>query len=397
MAPHDEPLIGYLLRTVQVGIHATWIAVVGLGCFLLLSSGDTVDRPLFLGVLAAALAGAAVVSVLPWERLLHSALGMPTLYAWSVLDIVLITLLLEASGGGNSVVFVMYALTTVFFSASYPRSAQVGLLVFTLICYLIGSTVGDWHVNTAGLVLRFSILAALGYIVSYLSRELIQQNALLADQIKEHERTTARLSEAQRLARLGSWRWAPEQRELTVSPEMCEIYGVEEHQVTEDPGLLLELVHEDDQAEVRNAYERAASERSSFILEHRIVRPDGPVRDVQAQGRVEPDSDPPIVIGTVLDITERKRAEEYDLKLRELASKRRQALQINDDLVQGITVATYAIQMGRLDMAREALETTLAAARSIVGELLDEAGSIDEGSLVRTEAAVVGKEPEPPA
>lgn len=397
MAPRDQPLIGYLLRTVRVGITATWIAVAGLGAFLLLSSPDSVDRQLFMGVLAAALAGAAVISVLPWERLLHSSLGMPALYAWSVLDIVLITLLVEASGGGDSVVFVMYALTTVFFSASYPRAAQVGLLVFTLVCYLVGSSVGEWHVDAAGVVLRFSILASLAYIVSYLSRELIQQNTLLADQISRHERTTARLSEAQRLARLGSWTWSPEERELTISPELCEIYGIEQHQVDEDPAFLLELVHEDDRAEVTEAYERAASERSSFILEHRIVRPDGPTRDVQAQGRVEPDSDPPIVIGTVLDITERKRAQEYDSKLRELASKRGQALQINDDLVQGITVATYAIQMGRLDMAREALETTLKAARSIVGELLDEAGPLQEGSLVRTEAAVVGRHPEPPA
>jgi PAS domain S-box-containing protein len=397
MASRDEPLIGYLLRTVRVGIIATWIAVAGLGSFLLLSSRDTLDRPLFIGVLAAALAGAAVVSVLPWERLLHSSLGMPALYAWSVLDIILITLLLEASGGGDSVVFVMYALTTVFFSASYPRSAQVGLLVFTLLCYLLGSTVGDWHVDAAGLILRFSILTSLAYIVSYLSRELIQQNALLADQISQHERTTARLSEAQRLARLGSWRWSPQERDLTISAELCEIYGIEQHQVEEDPAFLLELVHEDDRAEVTNAYERAASERSSFALEHRIVRPDGPIRDVQAQGRVEPDSDPPILIGTVLDITERKRAQEYDAKLRELASKRRQALQINDDLVQGITVAIYAIQMGRLDMAREALETTIKAARSIVGDLLDEAGSLDEGSLVRTEPAALGKHQDPPA
>ena len=391
----DEQLIGYLLRTVRVGIAATWIAVVGLGSFLLLSSDGSLDRPLFIGVLAAALAGAAVVSFLPWPRLLSTPWGMPTLYAWSVLDIVLITLLIEASGGGRSVVFVMYALTTVFFSASYPRSAQAALLVFTLFCYLAGSALGGWHVNAAGLVLRFSILASLAYIVSYLSRELIERNALLADRIAQHERTTARLSEAQRLARLGSWTWSPETRELTVSEELCEIYGIEAQEAQADPDLLLRLVHPEDRDAVTAAYEAAARSRSSFILEHRIVRPDGPIRHVQAQGRAEADSEPLIVLGTALDITERKRAEEYDSQMREFASKRQQALQINDNLVQGITVAKYAIEMGRLDMAREALESTLKSAQAIVGELLEETGSLTGGSLVRTEAAVVGRPPEP--
>lgn len=397
MPPSDEHLIDYLLRTVRVGIGATWMAVVGLGAFLLLSSDGSVDRPLFMGVLAAALAGAAVISFLPWERLLRTPWGMRALFAWSVLDIVLITLLIEASGGGRSVVFVMYALTTVFFSASYPRTAQAALLLFTLLSYLVGSSFGGWQVDTAGLVLRFSILTSLAYIVSYLSRELIGRNTLLADQITQHERTMARLSEAQRLARLGSWRWSPTTRELSVSEELCEIYGIEAGQAEGDPDLLLQLVHPDDHDAVMEAYEAAAAHRSSFILEHRIVRPDGPVRHVQAQGRVEPDSDPPIVIGTALDITERKRAEEYDSKLRELAARRQQALQINDNLVQGITVAKYAVEMGQLDMAREALESTLRAAQAIVGELLEETGSLMDGSLVRTEAAVVGRPQEPPA
>lgn len=392
----DEQLLQYLLRTVRVGIVATWIAVTGLGMFLLMSSAGNIDRPLFIGVLAAALTGAAIISLLPWERLFRTPWGMPTLYAWSVLDIVLITLLIEASGGGASVLFVMYALTTVFFSASYPRHAQVGLLLFTLGCYLVGSIFGDWHVHAAGLVLRFTILTSLAYIVSYLSRELIGRNALLADRVRRHERTTARLSEAQRLARLGSWTWCPQRRELVVSEELREIYGIEAREAEVDPDLLLQLVHPEDRDAVMEAYRSAEDSGSSFVLEHRIVRPDGAIRDIQAQGRVELDSDPRIIIGTALDITERKRAEEYDSKLRELASKRQQALQINDNLVQGIAVAKYAVEMGRLDLAREALETTLKGAQAIVRELLEETDALKGGSLVRTEAANVGRSKEPP-
>lgn len=390
MVPGDPNLVPHLLRTVRVGIHTTWLVVAGLGLFLALSTDAVVDRGLFLAVLIVALAGATMVALLPWERLFQSRLGMPALYVWSVLDIVLITFLIHASGGGRSVVFVMYALTTVFFSASYPRSAQMGLLVFTLLAYLVGSVVGGWHVNTAGLVLRFSILVSLTYIVSFLSRELIERNVRLAEQILEHTRTSIQLTEAQRLARLGSWSWSPATGAFSATTELIDIYGLRDE--PSNPGFLTDLAHPEDRDMVGDALSKARSQGSSFIFEHRVVTEDASERIVLAQGRVEEVSGDRWLIGTALDITERKRAEEYDAHMRELATKKQQALQINDNLVQGLTVAKYAMEMGRLDIAQEAVESTLEAARTIVAGLLDEAGTIQPGSLIRTEAAVVGKE-----
>lgn len=390
MIAGDPNLVPHLLRTVRVGIHATWLVVAGLAFFLALSSSSSIDRGMFLAVLAVALAGAIVIALLPWERLFQTKLGMPTLYLWSVLDIVLITFLIHASGGGRSVVFVMYALTTVFFSASYPRTAQLGLLVFTLIAYLVGSVIGDWHVNSAGLVLRFSILGSLTYIVSFLSQELLRRNVQLAEQVLEQARMATQLVEAQRLAKLGSWKWSPVAGSFSATPELTEIYGLRD--APSNPGFLTDLSHPDDREVVLDALDKARSHGSSFIFEHRIVREDGAERIVLAQGRVEEVGDDPCIIGTALDITERKRAEEYEAHLRDLATKKQQALQINDNLVQGLTVAKYAMEMGRLDIAQEAVESTLEAARTIVAELLNEAGTIQPGSLVRTEAAVVGKE-----
>lgn len=390
MVAGDPSLIPYLLRTVRVGIHATWLVVAGLAIFLALSSSASTDRELFLLVLALALAGAIVIALLPWERLFETKLGMPALYMWSILDIVLITFLIHASGGGRSVVFVVYALTTVFFSASYPQPAQLGLLMFTLVAYLIGSLIGEWQVNAAGLILRFSILASLTYIVSFLSRELLQRNVQLAEQVAEHTRVSGRLEEAQRLARLGSWSWSPATGTFSTSAELTDIYGLRD--APSNPGFLTDLSHPQDRAMVGEALDDARSRGSSFIFEHRVVREDGTERIVLAQGRVEKMRDDPVIIGTALDITERKRAEEYDAALRELTGKKQQALQINDNLVQSLTVAKYALDMGRLDIAREAVGSTLTAARSIVAGLLGESGTIQPGSLVRTEAAVMGKE-----
>jgi hypothetical protein len=59
-----------------------------------------------------------------------------------------------------------------------------------------------------------------------------------------------------------------------------------------------------------------------------------------------------------------------DLKVRE-----RQALEINDNIVQGLTVAKYALTMGADEQSRQAIEDTLRRARSINTDLIGEPGS----------------------
>ena len=87
----------------------------------------------------------------------------------------------------------------------------------------------------------------------------------------------------------------------------------------------------------------------------------------------------------------RKKAPEA--RLHEEQLRRRQALEINDNVVQGLTVAKYALDAGNLDEARKAIEHTLVSARQIMTRLLD-AGEDDDirlvpGDLVRVEPATV--------
>ncbi len=83
---------------------------------------------------------------------------------------------------------------------------------------------------------------------------------------------------------------------------------------------------------------------------------------------------------------ERVRASEMRLELAETHIRRQQALQINDNVVQGLAVAKYAFDLGHNEKAKEAIEGTLAAARRIISDLLEEAsdqGSFDETALTR--------------
>jgi GAF domain-containing protein len=75
-----------------------------------------------------------------------------------------------------------------------------------------------------------------------------------------------------------------------------------------------------------------------------------------------------------------------------LEERRQRALELNDDVVQGLALAQLALQAGREEQARAAIETTLRAAQAIVGELLDSAGDrgrLVPGDLVRETAASV--------
>jgi hypothetical protein len=79
-----------------------------------------------------------------------------------------------------------------------------------------------------------------------------------------------------------------------------------------------------------------------------------------------------------------------DMKVRQ-----RQALDVNDNIVQGLTVAKYELERGEDGRSREAIEETLRKARALITELLGERGSeveLGPGDLRRTKGAAVATE-----
>jgi len=65
-------------------------------------------------------------------------------------------------------------------------------------------------------------------------------------------------------------------------------------------------------------------------------------------------------------------AERRQAEVASAEARSQEALEINDNIVQGLAVARYAVQAGRTELAADALETTLTDARSMIGELLEE-------------------------
>lgn len=72
--------------------------------------------------------------------------------------------------------------------------------------------------------------------------------------------------------------------------------------------------------------------------------------------------------------------------------RRRQALEINDNVVQGLVAAVYALDQGEVESSADYLDRTLSAARAMMDDLLEPLGGegLQPGDLVRMAPAVIG-------
>jgi hypothetical protein len=71
-------------------------------------------------------------------------------------------------------------------------------------------------------------------------------------------------------------------------------------------------------------------------------------------------------------------------------------MEINDSVVQGLTVAAYSLEVDDKERARKAVKATLAAARRIVEKLLSNRfDQMKPGDFVRSEPARIGIDDKP--
>jgi len=88
------------------------------------------------------------------------------------------------------------------------------------------------------------------------------------------------------------------------------------------------------------------------------------------------------------DASPRLEREAMATRLGESQQRRRQALEINDNVVQGLTSAVYSLEQEDLRTASSFIERTLAAARDMMDDLLEPSGEeLHPGDLVRSSAA----------
>jgi diguanylate cyclase (GGDEF)-like protein len=186
-------LVPYRLRTIRIGVQTTALALIALFFFHFGPGNPDISRGPYVVSMAIAAAGVVGVALLPWRRLFQTRAGIWCMYAWSSLDIVLITIAIGVSGGARSELFALYGLTTVFFAASYPRRGQVMLACFTSACYVV-VLVSAGSIDWSTVLLRLSILGVLTLMGSFLARELIREVGGHEDARRESEHRAASLA-----------------------------------------------------------------------------------------------------------------------------------------------------------------------------------------------------------
>jgi PAS domain S-box-containing protein len=168
-----------------------------------------------------------------------------------------------------------------------------------------------------------------------------------------------RLAEAQAIARLGSWEYDAEKDVISGSDEFHRLFGVG-HDRLRTYQAFIDLLHPDDREHVGRDVQESLTKKALYDTEYRVRLPNGDYRDIHARGRVFADEagKPVRMVGTCLDITERRRAEveilESNATIRSLVDATPESLFLMDP--DGTVRAANEIVAKRLGRTVEEIE-----------------------------------------
>ena len=148
--------------------------------------------------------------------------------------------------------------------------------------------------------------------------ELLNANATLKVEITERQaaeqelrRSETLLAQGQKLSRTASWTLQPATGEMRWSAELFGMFGVDPAAASPSFQLFKDRVHPDDRPRFDAALALAIEGTANFSCEVRIVLSDASTKHVHVLGEVKANATRgKEVIGTVMDLTERKRTEQ---------------------------------------------------------------------------------------
>jgi len=158
------------------------------------------------------------------------------------------------------------------------------------------------------LIRNVPLRGTLGNIVNWYGTAIdIEERRRAEDALRRSE---AYLAEAQRLSKTGSFGWSVSTDEIRWSEETFRIF---QYDRTTKPTveLILRRVHPDDAVDVKQTIESASMNGKDFEHEYRLTMPDNSVKYIHVVAHALSDESGRIeFVGAVMDVTERKRAED---------------------------------------------------------------------------------------
>ncbi len=145
----------------------------------------------------------------------------------------------------------------------------------------------------------------------------------------EMTESETRLNETQRIARLGSWEIDLEKDKIYWSKETYHLFGLNPSDTPPSEEDFLKIMHSDDRKILKQALDLIVNEGIENSIEIRNILPDGSIIYILARGvPIFKNGKVVKIIGTLFDITERKKFEEDLLKAKKKAEESTKAKEL---------------------------------------------------------------------
>jgi signal transduction histidine kinase/DNA-directed RNA polymerase specialized sigma24 family protein len=200
MAPRDEddraPIDNVLPpHALRVGMRTILLVPLFSAASLVLARRTEVDMGPFGLAFVAVAVTAGLATVVPYERLFRLGWATRVVFAWSVVNLALMTIGIWATGGSHSPLLFLYALTTLFAAVAFTPRAQAFFFALTVASYC--AAVGVSRGNPLTIV----VLAVLAFLASLLVGQLKHQTVAHREARLESERRWALLAVVSAAAR----------------------------------------------------------------------------------------------------------------------------------------------------------------------------------------------------
>ena len=156
---------------------------------------------------------------------------------------------------------------------------------------------------------------------------IVFKNTSLLETLKESEH---KLTQAQKLSKVGSWQFNSQTEEITWSAEAYRIYNLEPFSISINGEWFFEHIPFEDLDYVSQAAEKSLNGESNYDVIHRIFTADDKIKFVHQRAEVIMENGVKVLSGTIQDITESQESKEKILRLSQVVEQSPYATIITD-------------------------------------------------------------------
>ncbi|NOQ68925.1 MAG: EAL domain-containing protein [Gammaproteobacteria bacterium] len=162
------------------------------------------------------------------------------------------------------------------------------------------------------LLVGYIFITVIFFYLTYTIVRTQKQKQELSFENKRRVRSEKRLLESQQIAQLGSWELDLMNDKLEWSDEVYRIFEINPEIFAASYESFIDTIHPDDRGFVDKTYADSVSNREPYNIDHRLLMKDGRIKYVNERCETIYDNSgkPLRSIGTILDITERKQADD---------------------------------------------------------------------------------------